>query len=183
MELTSAKIGIVLCFMLFLGLKQDKTLTWQQDQKLTWSNYQGDVDPNNDAVALTASGITFSYAINESNKRFVNFEATVESHFYPEKSWYKEALCDSAILAHEQLHFDITELHARKFRSQLAQLVTTQAIQADLRRLHRNINRDMAKMQNTYDLETNNSMDVEQQAFWANFVTAELEKYKAFQSK
>ncbi|WP_189836576.1 DUF922 domain-containing protein [Subsaximicrobium wynnwilliamsii] len=179
----ASKYALLFAFMLFFGVQQETAFTWQPDRNLTWADYQAVVDPNSDAVALTAAGITFSYSLKEADRRFVSFVATAEANFYPESSWYKKDKCNETVLAHEQLHFDIAELHVRMLRAALNDLETTQAIKSDLRRVHRNANRDMAKMQNTYDLETNNSRDVEQQEQWASLVKNELEKYQQFESK
>lgn len=183
MEMIASKYSLLLIFVVLLGFQQETSMKWQADRNLAWSDYKGTIDPNSDAVALTAAGITFSYSLSESNRRFVSFVATAEANFYPEKSWYKKDKCNETVLAHEQLHFDIAELHVRMLRAALNDLEITQAIKSDLRRLHRNANRDMAKMQNAYDLETNNSRDVDQQEQWKNLVKNELEKYQEFESK
>ena len=86
------------------------------------------VDQNTDAVAVTASGITFSFSVSQSNAVFVDFNAEVEAHFYPEKSWYLKDKGDDHILAHEQLHFDITELHVRQLRFNISRLKVSQNI-------------------------------------------------------
>jgi hypothetical protein len=92
-------------------------------------------------------------------------------------------LADEYILAHEQLHFDITELHVRKFRRQISDVKVSQSLGSVLDKLHLNINKELAAMQNQYDSESNNSINKEAQAKWIVYVVKELKKYEAYKSK
>ncbi|WP_248411892.1 DUF922 domain-containing protein [Psychroserpens algicola] len=159
------------------------TIQWNESKKLTWSDFKGPVERGSDAVAVTASGITFSFSVQQSNDTFVSFEAHADAHFYPEKSWYLKDKGDDHILAHEQLHFDITELHVRKLRYEISKLRISQNIKTELRHAHEQANIQLAKMQNAYDTQSENSMNKEQQAIWSAFVKAELIKYKAYRSQ
>jgi hypothetical protein len=102
-------------------------------------------------VALTASGITFGYAVKTSGERIIDFTTSGEAHFYPNKSWYLKDRRNTYILAHEQLHFDITELYARMFRAQLKGLVVTQNVKDQMQRLHKAINEAVDETQKRYD--------------------------------
>ena len=86
-------------------------------------------------------------------------------------------------MAHEQLHFDITELYARKFRQQVAHLVVSNSIKSQLQNLHEKINKELALAQNTYDRETDNSVNLELQNKWNSYVKLELKKLEAYKSK
>ncbi|WP_298896574.1 DUF922 domain-containing protein [uncultured Psychroserpens sp.] len=174
---------ICLCF-LSLPSNDEVTITWSESKKLTWADFRGPVGTDTDAVAVTASGITFSFSVKQnSNGELLSFKAEVEAHFYPEKSWYIKAKGDDHILAHEQLHFDITELHVRKLRYDISKLNMSQHIKEELRRVHVKANEDLAAMQNTYDTQSQNSINKEQQAIWSQFVKDELKKFEDFKSK
>ena len=114
---------LVLVFCVTSSVNDEVTIQWNASKKLSWSDFKGPVQIDADAVAVTASGITFSYAVRQTDGRFTSFDGQVDAFFYPEKSWYIKEKGNDHILAHEQLHFDITELHARLFRYQMAQLV------------------------------------------------------------
>ena len=160
----------------------EETITWNASKKLTWNDFKGAIETSSDAVAVTASGITFSFAVKTSNERIVSFDAKAQAHFYPEKSWYIEDKGDDHILAHEQLHFDITELHVRILRYRISKLKVSQHIRDDLNAIHRQTNKELAEMQNQYDLQSQNSINIEQQAKWADFVKESLLKYRSFKS-
>ena len=176
---------ILLLFLLIFGSTtiEEETIEWREDHKLQWSDFKGPVDANSDAVALTASGITFSFSLRQTNDRYVGFETNVYAHFYPNKSWYVKEDGNDHILAHEQLHFDITELHVRQLRYAIAQISVSQTIKEDLQKVHKEANENLAKMQNAYDTQTDHSINKERQAVWAQFIKEELEKFKAYRSQ
>lgn len=138
---------------------------------------------NDGAVAVTSSGITFGYSITQTDtKEVVSYTSEVHAHFYPEQSWYKIERADNHILGHEQLHFDITELYARKFRYRISQLKLSNTIRRQLKGIHNDINAELSKMQNTYDSETDYSRNFEAQAEWKITMDAELAKYSQYKS-
>jgi hypothetical protein len=177
------KLIFLSLLLLLVSPNTDDTLIWRDDIKLTWNDFKGKKTVQTDAVAVTASGITFVYSVRKANNRIVDFKANVEAHFYPNKSWVNFELADDYILAHEQLHFDITELHVRKFRQQISQVKVSQNLDRILNGLHQSINKELASAQDLYDFESNNSINKEAQAKWIVFVRKELGKYEAFKSR
>jgi len=177
------RLLIIFLFFLKPVLSEEVTISWSDSKKLNWSDFKGKIDHNTDAVAVTASGITFSFSVSQSKGEYVDFNAEAQAHFYPEKSWFVEKKGDDHILAHEQLHFDITELHVRQLRYNISNIQVSKNIKSDLRGVHEQANKNLAKMQNDYDTQTNNSINKEQQAIWSKFVKTELDKYKGFCSK
>ncbi len=176
-------IVVLSCIVLLGASPNEESFTWNENRKLTWADFKGSVDPNSDAVALTASGITFGYSINRTNKRITGFKATIESHFYPYKSWYVRGKADDYILGHEQLHFDITELYARKFREQVARLKVSQNVKQQLDVLYANINKALAETQNAYDTQSAHSMDPEMQKKWDQRIKEELKLLDRYKSQ
>jgi len=152
-------------------------MTWHESYKLVWKDFQANPDKNSSAVAITVSGITFGFSITQtSTEEVISCDTEVSAHFYPEKSWYKPKSANNHILNHEQLHFDITELHARKFRHEISLIKISNSIENDLKTLQKNINKQLAQMQNLYDEETNHSRNIETQAKWQVYINQEIEK-------
>ena len=175
---------IIICLLLFVvveGTKED-TMTWDESRRLTWSDFRANPNQNSKAVALTASGITFGYSVKTSGERIVDFTTSVEAHFYPNKSWYLKGKGNSYILAHEQLHFDITELYARMFRQQLTQLVVNQNVKEQIKRLHIAINEALDDAQKRYDAQSNHSMNMDVQKQWHTLIQEELTKMDPYKS-
>jgi hypothetical protein len=176
------KLLVIFLFFLKPAMNEEVTISWSDSKKLTWADFKGAVDQDTDAVAVTASGITFSFSVSQSNDQFVDFKAEAQAHFYPEKSWYNKAKGDDHILAHEQLHFDITELNVRQLRYNISRFNISKNIKQELRDGHEQANKNLAIMQNDYDTQTDNSINKEQQEVWSQFVNIELDKYRAFKS-
>lgn len=169
-------LAVLFCFQ-----QDSKGVAWNENFKLNWQDFKAKPDKSTDAVAITASGITFGYSVQRSSTRgIIGFKSEVFAHFYPEHSWYKKESVDSHVLAHEQLHFDITELNARYFREKLSKLKVNSKITEALNALHNQTNTSLADMQNKYDTESNYSMDNEGQAKWTAFVAKELKRLQKF---
>lgn len=167
--------------LIISGLQaQDVTIPWSSSYKLSWNDFKGPIDENSEAVATTASGITFGYSLKMKGQSVEGFTTTVKTYFYPEKSWYKPKQVDENVLAHEQFHFNITELFARKFRKKIAELKVSNTIKESLNTLHKRINKDLAAMQKRYDAETNYSINKALQNKWQLFIAEELNRLKPY---
>ncbi|NND78670.1 MAG: DUF922 domain-containing protein [Maribacter sp.] len=152
-----------------------ETIEWSPDYKLTWEDFKGK-SPNNDrAAATTASGISYQFSTSALNGE-IELDYEVNTFFYPQKSWYQPSLCDSLILSHEQLHFDISELYARKMRSRLASTSFTQNVKAEVKEIYKEVLQELQEFQNLYDDQTNFSRDVDQQLMWNKKVREALHK-------
>lgn len=160
--------------MLIGGNQDDETIVWQPALKLNWSNFKGK-SKNNRAAAVTASGLTYDFSTFTKNGAIkVTYE--VSAHFYPNKSWYRAEVCDSLILSHEQLHFDITELHARKLRAAFKNKKFTSNAKNEVKAIYRQINLELNAYQNQYDTETNFSRNREKQLSWNTTIAEKLIK-------
>lgn len=174
------KIFLVLCC--FLYVQDEPVMSWNDSHKLSWEDFKGKPNYQKSAVAITASGISFGFSTKETDSKVVSFATEVFCHFYPEKSWYKPNRADNHVLGHEQLHFDITELHVRKFRYRISQLKVSNSIKTQLRNLNKSINKELAIMQNKYDAESDYSRHFENQAKWKTYIAIELEKFSKYKS-
>ncbi len=172
-----------LCLITLFLNKDIAEINWNEQHRLVWSDFKGQPDHSSDAAAVTASGISFSYSIRKSNISGISFTAEVGAHFYPEHSWFKEDIVDSHILAHEQLHFDITELNVRKFRKRLSEIVPGEDLTTVLQREQIRANKELSEMQNKYDFESDYSINGDIQNEWVHFVKSELELLHEFRSK
>src|SRR5688500_2401651 len=87
------------------------TISWNT-KRLTCDDFAGRPNPRYmNTVALTSSSINIFYRGYEHNPNI-----TVTTTFYRRNSWVKDEGRNKHVLQHEQLHFDIAELHARKLR-------------------------------------------------------------------
>ena len=165
----------------FFYQDDDVSITWSEDLELQWSDFKAEPKPQGNAAALTASGITFGFSTTKTATELVDFTFEITAHFYPEKSWRINKPLSDIILAHERLHFDITELFARKFRQRILNSTFTMNISAEMERIHNAINTELTEMQKKYDTETNHSQIVEKQTEWQKYIALEIEKLSYYQ--
>jgi len=156
------------------------SFSWHENYKLSWKDYKGRPNTNIDAVALTASGITFSYSGTKVDNKQIAHNVLIEARFYPEKSWFKPENVNPHILSHEQLHFDITELYARKFRKRIAETNFTNNIFSEMNKINDKVNQELDLVQNKYDIETNHSINPIMQKKWEEHIHNELKKLLKF---
>ncbi|WP_289062027.1 DUF922 domain-containing protein [uncultured Zobellia sp.] len=161
--------------------QEEEIMVWDADRKLQWSDFKGSYFKTEWAAATTASGISYSFSsFKKDGQLYLDF--VVQSEFYPNKSWYRPELCDSIILSHEQLHFDISELYARKMRERLAKTQFTMDAKAEVRAIYKSILKELSNFQNKYDRETNFSRDLQKQLLWNQEIKAVLKEEKPSQN-
>jgi Bacterial protein of unknown function (DUF922) len=152
----------------------NETLPWSDTRRLTWDDFKARPDNNSTNAALTSSGIEFKYGYSNAQ-----FTFTINCMFEKNKSWGK--VKTDYILAHEQGHFDISEIHARKLNKALKYYsfnITTAA--KDIGTVYDRLMKEQTDMQNLYDNESNYSRNKEQQALWLEKIKKELEGLKEY---
>ena len=156
-------------------LPGQEQVPWTQNFRLSWDNFKGDVPLAASAAATTASGISYDFSTFFKNDE-LKIDFRVFAFFYPSRSWYKPTVCNEVILSHEQLHFDITELYARKMRAELLQAKFTKNVKAEVREIYKRTLRQLNDFQNKYDSETDYSRNTIVQQKWNTTIAEELEK-------
>lgn len=92
---------------------QQEKVIWNEKQPLQWFDFAGPVNDSSSFDAESFAEVVYNYKFN-SPKDF-NFE--VVANFNKNISWYKKEYQSQALLKHEQLHFDIAALYARKLKA------------------------------------------------------------------
>ena len=174
---------VVALTALFLGTNATSTdvIYWTSDYKLTWNDFEG--DPNykhdyRDISAITVSGIV-DYRGCEDGKLIYK----IKSYFEKKNSWVKMAGRNDHTLEHEQIHFDITELYARKLRKELAQRAFACGEEAAFETFVNDFLKGWQSMQEVYDMETEYSNEHHEQHEWMGKVQEELDALDAYKSK
>ena len=157
------------------------SIVWSPNLELQWSDFKGEPRPRYREVALTASGIIFGLSTKKSDTELIDFTHQITAVFYPNISWHINKPLSDIILDHERLHFDITELLARKFKKRISEYAFTMNINVEIERIYNTINTELDEMQKRYDVETNHSQNIKQQKKWQNFITREIEKLSYYQ--
>lgn len=174
----SLKFIVVLLLLSSTGLafsQEEEAILWDANLRLQWSDFKAKPIAGSKVAATTASGLSYEFSAEESDGK-IELDYTVNSFFYPKRSWYKPKVCDDVILSHEQLHFDISELYARKMRQIMETTTFTTNVKAEVKAIYRQIIKELAEFQQLYDNETNYSRNVEQQLSWNQEIKEALGK-------
>ena len=142
-------------------------IPWSAARRLTWSDFQGAPPQSGEEAAKTAYGIYYAWKC-----RGRAFEFRVVAAFHPNDSWVKPVVLGDSVesrrvLAHEQTHFNIAELYARRMRRRFAALSSPCARGDDqLGYEARRILDEERAFQRRYDAETGHGLERREQAAW-----------------
>lgn len=102
---------------------KDEFILWQENKKLKIQDFKADnkdtVKVNQQQFLGAISAIRIEYSSFQRNKNSVP-EFSIKTYFDPNESWM--LLKNDYVLQHEQIHFDLTELYARKMRKSVESL-------------------------------------------------------------
>jgi hypothetical protein len=148
------------CNLSFSQSEGEELIDWQGSKKLTWSDYKGEPQAGSDAAAATTTYLGIEYIIDEKG-----FSFKIQCRFSKTKSWGKSKT--AYILEHEQGHFDIAEIFARKLNKNMSEYkFNKDSFRKDLKSIYDTVALEKENFQNQYDLETDHSRKKEQQAAW-----------------
>ncbi|MGB0838604.1 MAG: hypothetical protein ACPGXL_00615 [Chitinophagales bacterium] len=157
-------------------LLPDNRQLWAANDRLVWEDFQGTPDQRYPHVAaLTASSITYKYSCEDG---VISYE--VEAIFRKDESWVRDENRTPYYLQHEQLHFDVTELYARKIRQSLGEKFFSCEQTAEFETLIEEHLEAWRIMEKKYDLETRYSNDKQMQKNWYVTVQTDLMEYTAY---
>ncbi len=174
-------MGVLLGLFLSLSVANHHgNILWNSSRDLNWSDFQSNQSRAGQGFyAYTHCTITFQYDWKKVGSTY-KMVHDVNAYFVPNRSWSYAAKRTSALLKHEQLHFDITELHARKMRKAFDNYTFKNSYQRDIQNIFDKLTAENQKMQQQYDSQTNHSINKASQAKWEKFVQSELKKWAAY---
>ena len=118
----------ILFFIGFISLMsfsfvKDDFILWQVNKKLKIQDFKADnkdtIKVNQQQFLGAISAIRIEYSSFQRNKNSVP-DFSIKTYFDPNESWM--LLKNDYVLQHEQIHFDLTELYARKMRKSVESL-------------------------------------------------------------
>jgi hypothetical protein len=145
-------------------------IPWLDDHRLSWEDFQGEPRKNTDAVASTSTSLGIAYQVKNST---LSYQITCK--FSRIKSW--GLVKTDYILAHEQGHFDITELFARKLHQELQDYrFNKRTFRKDVNDIYQRIVKEKEAFQAAYDGQTDHSRNRRQQMQWLEKIGKLLEE-------
>ena len=101
---------------------------------------------------------------------------------YPYESWCIN--CESNVMRHEQIHFDITELVARKLRKKLQSLKLNKfSFNEEVKKYYELYIDELILIQENYDYATKGGVKAEIQRNWERQILLQLNEYDGFKLK
>ncbi|WP_374451109.1 hypothetical protein [Cloacibacterium normanense] len=109
--------------LLSFSFVKDDFILWQENKKLKIQDFKAEnkdtVKVNRQQFLGAISAIRIEYSSFQRNKNSVP-DFSIKTYFDPNESWM--LLKNDYVLQHEQIHFDLTELYARKMRKSVESL-------------------------------------------------------------
>jgi len=152
----------------------ENIIPWSTSRKLVWDDFKASPDGTSSNAALTNAKIVFNYGHNGKILKF-----SVRCGFDKTKSWAR--IKNDYILEHEQKHFDIAELYARKLYKALTEYqFKEKTVDKDLNAIYQKVMQEHFTTQGEYDSQTDHSLKQEEQKKWDEKIEQELKNTKAF---
>ncbi|CAM3908280.1 MULTISPECIES: hypothetical protein [Flavobacterium] len=170
-----AKIYLYIFLLLsFLGHTQNKiindSILWNKDYKIKWTDFKGAVPFGDQGIKKAVSNISLNVSVIE----FINEIPLlkVEVYFHMEGSW--TIVNTNDVLKHEQGHFDLAEIYAKKLRKIYKEMKERKISSTNEYFVaFEKINNELNTVQNKYDKEVYFSS--ENQIKWYEKIKKELE--------
>jgi hypothetical protein len=155
-------------------------IEWSDTRKLVWADFTGSL-PEDAMQNAAVTNCGFGYSSNKMTV-FNKPELTVLNVFNRKLSWVKSnQVYRQELLEHEQLHFDISELYARKLRKEFASTNFTYFnVKKKTESIYNQVQKQYLQRQQEYENESNYSLDKQKQAEWIKKIKEELNNLKEF---
>ena len=147
-------------------------IEWNASRRLDWNDFKASPPKNPRAAALTSTSIKIDFGYHNESLQF-----HIRCRFDKEASW--GFVKNDYVLSHEQGHFDISEIYARKLNAALKKYSPDPAsLRSDVNKIYQDMMKQYYDRQDQYDRETNFSIDHAQQEIWLKKIRNELEELK-----
>lgn len=183
-----SKCNFILLVLLFsnLGYSQNKT----KDSIKVWSstNKINIIDFEKESITDSIAGEKVSGLSNVALKLYYldnSYRFNVKTIFNKKKSYIIKVNNTQNLLQHEQLHFDILEIYARKIRKKLLYLYSKDdEIDMELFNLFfNNFMKEYIVFDENYDIETGHSIYNDVQESWNNKIALMLKNTEEYSSE
>jgi hypothetical protein len=154
-------------------------VAYELNRPVHYDDFAGEVDDMSMAAAVTYSGFNMRYSMETSGGK-VKVKVYVLPFFDKTKSWFRDEAKTPEVLAHEQIHFDITASVAQRLIQAIRNYkFTADNYEQELLELQRTYEKEMTRRQRDYDKETKHGTIVDVQVRWEQILKRELKYFSA----
>ncbi len=167
-------LAFILPLLVLSQLKEEDFINWNENRKLTWDDFKAPPQKLGSTAAMTTTHLGFSYKIANGK---ISYE--IDCRFEKSKSW--GLVKNDWVLKHEQGHFDIAELFARRLNKATVEYqFNRSSFQNDLDLIYKTVVAEKEKYQQQYDDETDYSRNKDKQEEWLKKIENELNQSKSW---
>ncbi|MBW0161795.1 MAG: hypothetical protein HYI21_03830 [Sediminibacterium sp. Gen4] len=154
---------------------QQDTVVWNTGAELKWSDFKGIPDKQSHYEALTHAEIRYAVTFIKGLAKF-NFS----NIFLKKASWTKNNT-NLDLLQHEQIHFDIAELHKRLLIGLLyTRDFRKHNFEKEVKQLGDSINTARNRMDEQFDQDVLHINDRNRLVKWQTKINKELDRLKSY---
>ena len=167
---------VPLLFHSFTKKGNEDYIPWNTERKLSWEDFLAPSPVNTSDAALTTTYVGFSFS---KTRDVISYK--IECKFQKSRSWGR--VKTDYILKHEQGHFDIAEIFARKLNKEIKEYLAKNNNHEGMNPIYSKLMQEKRDMQALYDSESNHSINKTKQAEWNEKIEDlldELESYKKY---
>jgi hypothetical protein len=158
----------------YIYWSDDYELVWSDDYELVWTDFEEIPKRYSEHAAFSVVGYESSFNMNAQQ-----YEAEIKTCFSKNESWSKSWI--ASLLLHEQGHFDLAEVNARRFRKRVKEAMEAGTISVSVfEEMSDGAMAQLEKAQKEYDEATNYSMDYRSQLQWSDKIAEQLKELVAF---
>lgn len=167
--------SITVSFTNYVRNPDQDTVFYATQRPLTWDDFRDRPRLNRYAASVFPS---FAYEGNSQVvKGVVHVNLRLKVYVLKNASWVKDNARDAYGLNHEQRHFDIARLVAEGFKKKVhPDSLNIEDHNSIIQWQYIESFREMNRMQEKYDGETNHGLNQEAQERWNQYIDAELRK-------
>lgn len=158
-------------------IKQDPdTVYYSKARPLTWDDFKGNLSSSKFAAYIYPD---FAYNEKISIKNgVIQVSFDIRVFLAKSASWVNSSSRNLYVLNHEQRHFDIQKIFVEKFKNDLkAEELTPDNFEGTINVQYLETRREIHRMQEKYDDETNHGINASQQDHWNKYIDEQLAKY------
>lgn len=162
-----------------LGQSQKRDLVeWNETFKISLEDYKGRITDTLNYVNTNCGIYCIPQIIGDSAS------ITIIAYMDKNKSWIRKKYADSLALTHEQGHFDLTEIYARKFKKRVMSLrLNKRNFTKNIKLIYDTTWEDLQKQHTAYDKATQGGSVEFAQRTWQNYIRENLTLYTPYSTQ
>jgi hypothetical protein len=155
-------------------ITDDDTVHYNPARKLIWADFKATPRQGSHYAAEVFTSFAYEGKSSVSNG-VININLLIKSYMLKNSSWGRSDAKNEYALNHEQRHFDIAKIIAERFKRKVQpDSLTLEDYNSIIQYQFIESFRDMNRMQEQYDRETNHSTNQVAQELWNQKIDAEL---------